>query len=213
MPLLRRHAADGRGGVPPLLARGRSAAGPLLGAAAAFRPAVFGPHLAGLLLTLAGTAAGLVPPYLTMPLTDDVLIPLQRQHADGVDVDLSDVLWQVAPYLAGFLGAIIVSWALSWARTYVLAWVSERIARRPAQPHLRAPAAAVAGVLRRQAHRRPDVAHRQRHRPHLQLPVAATCVDFATDVLMIAMTAVDPAVDQPAAGRWSRCCRFPSSPG
>ncbi|MCL4184574.1 MAG: ABC transporter, partial [Burkholderiaceae bacterium] len=34
--------------------------------------------LAGFLLTLASTAATLVPPYMTMPLMDDVLIPFQN---------------------------------------------------------------------------------------------------------------------------------------
>ena len=34
--------------------------------------------LAGFLLTLASTAATLVPPYLTMPLMDDILIPYQN---------------------------------------------------------------------------------------------------------------------------------------
>ena len=43
-------------------------------------------------------------------------------------------------------------------------------------------------LLRQQAHRRPDVAHRQRVRPHLRVPLHA--LDFATDVLMIGMTAV-----------------------
>ena len=34
---------------------------------------------------------------------------------------------------------------------------------------------AVARLFRRQAHRRPDVAHRLRNRPHLRVPVAARC--------------------------------------
>ncbi|MEG7685983.1 hypothetical protein, partial [Listeria monocytogenes] len=34
--------------------------------------------LIGFLLTLASTAATLVPPYLTMPLMDEVLIPYQN---------------------------------------------------------------------------------------------------------------------------------------
>src|SRR6185369_9033271 len=35
--------------------------------------------LLGFVLTLATTAAGLVPPYLTMPLLDEILIPYQNQ--------------------------------------------------------------------------------------------------------------------------------------
>jgi ATP-binding cassette, subfamily B, bacterial len=41
------------------------------------------PHLGkvvlGFLLTLASTAAGLIPPYLTMPLVDGVLVPGQKE--------------------------------------------------------------------------------------------------------------------------------------
>ena len=35
--------------------------------------------LFGFLLTVAGTAVGLIPPYLTMPLLDKVLIPYQER--------------------------------------------------------------------------------------------------------------------------------------
>lgn len=45
-----------------------------------------GKLLAGFLLTLASTAATLVPPYLTMPLMDEVLIPFQNGQA--IDRDL-----------------------------------------------------------------------------------------------------------------------------
>ena len=82
------------------------------------------PHAAmavlGAVLSLAGTAAALVPPYLTMPLVDQVLIPRQS----GVNVPFSLVVW----YLAGLALAAIAAWILSWARSWVLAWVSERIA-------------------------------------------------------------------------------------
>jgi ATP-binding cassette subfamily B protein len=49
----------------------------------ALRAPVPGQLLAGFLLTLASTAATLVPPYLTMPLMDNVLIPYQN----GVPID------------------------------------------------------------------------------------------------------------------------------
>ena len=161
--------------------------------------------LLGFLLTLASTAAGLVPPYLTMPLMDDVLIPYQN----GTGGDFGLVPW----YLAGLVGAALLAWLLDWARLYVLARVSERISadlRNQTYAHLQRLSLEFFGGKR---HRRPDVAHRQRHRPHLQLPVAATCVDFATDVLMIVDDGGDPAVDRPAAGAGRRCCRFRSSPG
>ncbi len=76
--------------------------------------------LLGFLLTVAGTAAGLVPPYLTQPLVDDVLIPRQA----GRDVAFGLVWW----YLGGMTAASILAWVLGWARSYVMAWASERIA-------------------------------------------------------------------------------------
>src|SRR5690606_23958833 len=75
--------------------------------------------LLGFLLTLASTAATLVPPYMTMPLMDDILIP----HQNGKPIDTG----LVALYLGGLFGASLLAWILGWARTYVLALVSERI--------------------------------------------------------------------------------------
>jgi ATP-binding cassette, subfamily B, bacterial len=75
--------------------------------------------LAGFVLTLASTAATLVPPYLTMPLMDKVLIPYQN----GVPIDMHIV----AMLLGGLLGSALLAWSLGWARTYILALVSERI--------------------------------------------------------------------------------------
>ncbi len=141
----------------------------------------------GFALTLAGTAAGLVPPYLTMPLTDDVLIPLQRQHADGLDsgVRVSQVLW----YLAGFLAAIVVSWSLSWARKYVMAWVSELLSadiRNRTYAHLMRLSLEYFG-----AKRTGDLISRVgSDTDRICTFLSVNMVDFSTDVLMIAMTAV-----------------------
>ena len=74
---------------------------------------------AGFALTLASTAATLVPPYLTIPLMDDILIPFQN----GQKIESSLVLL----YLSGLLASALAAWGLSWARTYILALVSERI--------------------------------------------------------------------------------------
>ncbi|MEN9667755.1 MAG: hypothetical protein RLZZ326_4118 [Planctomycetota bacterium] len=78
-----------------------------------------GMALLGCGLSLAGTVAALVPPYLTMPLVDRVLIPRQA----GEDVPFALVWW----YLGGLVAAALVAWLLSWAQTWVLAWVSERL--------------------------------------------------------------------------------------
>ncbi len=73
----------------------------------------------GLVLTVAATAAGLVPPYLSMPLLDRVLIPRQN----GVPVDQRLVIG----YFAGLIIAALLAWLLSWAKTYVLALASEQV--------------------------------------------------------------------------------------
>ena len=77
------------------------------------------PLLFGFLFTLASTFATLIPPYLTMPLMDKVLIPFQN----GTPIDQP----LVTMYLGGLVGASLVAWLLGWARSYILALVSERI--------------------------------------------------------------------------------------
>jgi ATP-binding cassette subfamily B protein len=74
----------------------------------------------GCLLSLASTAMALVPPYVTMPLVDNVLIPRQAGRA----VEFRLVWW----YLGMLAAAAVVSWLLAWTRAWTLAWVSERIA-------------------------------------------------------------------------------------
>jgi ATP-binding cassette subfamily B protein len=85
----------------------------------------------GVFLAVAGTAAGLVPPYLQIPLWDKVLTPYQEGKL---------VAFRVVPWLlAGMAGASLCAWLLSWARTCVLAWVAERISgdlRDKAYAHL-----------------------------------------------------------------------------
>ena len=78
-----------------------------------------GQLLAGFVLTLLSMAATLVPPYLTMPIMDDILIPFQN----GKPIDSALVLM----YLGGLLAAALFAWGLGWAKTYILALVSERI--------------------------------------------------------------------------------------
>ena len=75
--------------------------------------------LLGFVLMLMGTAAGLVPPYLTGPILDNVLIPYQETKQ--LDAVLAG--W----YLGGLFGAALLAWVLDWLKTYVLALVSERI--------------------------------------------------------------------------------------
>jgi ATP-binding cassette subfamily B protein len=97
---------------------------PALGAL--YRVARFAtPHkwvvLLGFLLMVASSCAVLVPPYLTKSLIDDVLYP-------AYDNPGSQSFGRVWLFLAGFVGASVLTWLLTWGRTYVMAWVSERIA-------------------------------------------------------------------------------------
>ncbi len=73
----------------------------------------------GLLLTVAATAAGLVPPYLSIPLLDKVLLPMQNGQA----VDANLVAW----YLGLLALAAVAAWLLSWAKTFVLSLASEQV--------------------------------------------------------------------------------------
>ncbi len=73
----------------------------------------------GILLTIASTAAAMVPPYLAKPLVNDVLFPLQN----GDKVEPTLIYW----LLIGLGGAAAVAWVLGWGRTYVLALASEQV--------------------------------------------------------------------------------------
>ena len=137
--------------------------------------------LAGFALLLIGTAATLVPPYLTMPLMDKVLIPYQN----GKPVDYS----LVTLYLSGLFGAALVAWVLGWARTYLLARVSERISadlRTTTYEHLLKLSLEYFG-----GKRTGDLMARiGSESDRISVFLSLHLLDFATDVLMIAMTAV-----------------------
>ncbi len=139
-----------------------------------------GQLLLGFLLTLGSTAATLVPPYLTMPLMDDVLIPYQK----GVPIEPSTV----AMYLGGLAGAALVAWVLGWARTYTLALVSERMGadlRTQTYEHLLSMSLQYFG-----GKRTGDLMARiGAETDRINLFLSLHLLDFATDVLMIAMTA------------------------
>ena len=135
--------------------------------------------LAGFLLTLCGTAATLVPPYLTMPLMDNVLIPYQN----GKPIDRS----LVTLYLSGLLGAALLAWMLGWARTYILALVSERIGadlRTTTYEHLLKLSQEYFG-----GKRTGDLMARiGSETDRINIFLSLHLLDFATDVLMICMT-------------------------
>ncbi len=137
--------------------------------------------LAGFLLTLASTGATLVPPYLTMPLMDEVLIPYQN----GQPIDIG----VVAFLLTGLLVSALLAWSLGWARTYILARVSERIGadlRTTTYEHLLQLSLEYFG-----GKRTGDLMARiGSETDRICVFLSLHLLDFATDVLMIAMTAV-----------------------
>ncbi|MGA8783872.1 MAG: ABC transporter ATP-binding protein [Polaromonas sp.] len=136
--------------------------------------------LSGFLLTLASTAATLVPPYLTIPLMDDILIPFQN----GQQIEAG----KVGLILGALLGAAVLGWALNWARTYLLALVSERIGadlRTATFDHLLDLSLDYFG-----GKRTGDLMSRiGSETDRICVFLSLHALDFATDVLMIGMTA------------------------
>ena len=135
----------------------------------------------GLILTLLGTAASLVPPYLTMPLMDDVLIPFQN----GQKIDP----YLVSLYLGGLFLSALVAWVLTWARTYILALVSERIGadlRTTTYDHLLQLSLEYFG-----GKRTGDlIARIGSETDRICLFLSLHLLDFITDVVMLLMTAI-----------------------
>lgn len=140
-----------------------------------------GQLLLGFVLTLAATAATLVPPYLTMPLMDEVLIPYQN----GERIDPVTVSW----YLLGLFGSAFVAWGLGWIKTYILSLVSERIGadlRTTTYEHLMKLSLEYFG-----GRRTGDlIARIGSETDRINVFLSLHLLDFATDVLMILMTAV-----------------------
>jgi len=140
-----------------------------------------GQLLLGFVLTLLGTAANLVPPYLTMPLMDNVLIPFQNgQKIDPMLVGI---------YMGGLLGSALLAWVLSWAKTYILALVSERIGadlRTTTYEHLLRLSLEYFG-----GKRTGDLMSRiGSESDRICVFLSLHLLDFATDVIMLTMTAV-----------------------
>ena len=140
-----------------------------------------GQLLLGLMLTLLGTAATLVPPYLTMPILDDILIPYQNNR-QAIDPQL------VALYLGGLLASAILAWGLGWARTWVMAKVSERIGadmRPTVYAHMLNQSLEYFG-----SKRTGDLMSRiGSDTDRINMFLSLHALDFITDVVMMVMTA------------------------
>ncbi|HKB35862.1 MAG TPA: ABC transporter transmembrane domain-containing protein, partial [Gemmataceae bacterium] len=154
------------------------------------------PHLRlivlGFLFTLASTSVALIPPYLTKPLMDDVLVPHQQRAEDQAKgltsttgpVDFSPVPW----YLAGMVGAALLAWLLDWGRVYTMARASERVSadlRSTTYAHLQRLSLEFFG-----GKRTGDLMARiGNDSERLCNFLSINLVDFAADMLMIVMTA------------------------
>jgi len=134
----------------------------------------------GFTLMLLGTAAHMIPRYLTKPLTDEVLIPYQN----GAHVDPKLVVF----YIGGLLGSAVIAWLLSWGKTYILALVSERIGadlRTATYEHLLKLSLEYFG-----GKRTGDLMSRiGSESDRICVYLSLHLLDFATDVLMFIMTA------------------------
>jgi ATP-binding cassette subfamily B protein len=167
------------------------------------------PHVAqlalGVALTMATTAAGLVPPYLTWPLVDDVLSPYQEKvKVVREDVRLTpgnrasklEVVRQegrkpferVPTFLLGMLAAALMAWVLGWAQGWVLARLSERISadlRNTTYQHMQR-----LSLDYFSAKRTGDLVSRiSSDTDRICSFLSDTLMDFVTDVLMIVGTA------------------------
>ncbi|HEV3138479.1 MAG TPA: ABC transporter transmembrane domain-containing protein, partial [Pirellulales bacterium] len=135
----------------------------------------------GFVLTLAVTAAGLVPPYLTRPLTN--LLTGETPVPEGERMGL--VVW----CLAGIAGAAALTWMLTWAQGIVMAWASERISadlRNHTYAHLQRLSLEYFG-----GKRTGDLLSRiSTDAERICYFLSDNLVDFTTDVLMIVGTAV-----------------------
>ncbi|MBZ2209845.1 cyanophycin metabolism-associated ABC transporter [Massilia soli] len=135
----------------------------------------------GFFLMLASTAAHMIPPYLTMPLMDNVLIPYQ--NGEKIDNDL------VILYMSGLLASAVLAWALGWGKTYVLALVSERVAadlRSTTYEHLLKLSLEFFG-----GKRTGDLMSRiGSGSDRISVFLSLHLLDFVSDVLMITMTGV-----------------------
>lgn len=135
--------------------------------------------IVGFVLTLLATAATLVPPYLTMPLMDDVLIPFKN----GVPLDPNKVIL----LLGGLFAAALLAWMLDWAKNYILAIVSESIGsdlRTTTYEHLQGLSLEYFG-----GKRTGDLMARiSSGSDRICVFLSSHLLDFLTDLLMILMT-------------------------
>ncbi|MBX3423345.1 MAG: ABC transporter ATP-binding protein [Pirellulaceae bacterium] len=142
--------------------------------------------LLGMLLTLLATAAGLIWPYLTMPLIDNVLIPWQSQLSP---LTANQFYVALMPYIVGLIAAALLAWGLGWARTYSIGNLSEQIScdlRNATYRHLQKLSLDYYGDKRTG-----DLISRiSSDTDRICLFLSSHLLDFATDLLMILLTSI-----------------------
>lgn len=135
--------------------------------------------LLGAALTTASTATGLIPPYLTIPLIDNILTP----HEAGRPSDFSQVPW----YLGGLALAAVLTLFLDWGRLYTLSRAGEHVCadlRSRTYAHLQRLSLEFFG-----GKRTGDLMARvSNDSERLCNFLTLNLVDFGTDILMILMT-------------------------
>jgi ATP-binding cassette subfamily B protein len=147
----------------------------------------------GFVLTVCSTGASLIPAYLTMPLLDKVLVPYQELSKlahpplDKLTEATANFRW-VPWYLGGLVAAAVLAWVLDSRRADVLARVSERIAadlRLRMYSHLQRLSLEFFG-----GKRTGDlIARVSNDTERLCNFLSLNLVDFASDIIMIGMTA------------------------
>lgn len=142
--------------------------------------------ISGVVLTLFATAAGLIWPYLTMPLIDNVLIPWQNETKE---LTSQQFFKELMPYLLGMVGAALVAWGLGWARTYIMSYLSEQIScdlRNETYRHLQKMSLDFYG-----AKRTGDLVSRiSSDSDRICNFLSSHLLDFITDLLMIVLTSL-----------------------
>jgi ATP-binding cassette subfamily B protein len=150
-------------------------------------------------VTLASTAVGLIPPGLTKPLFNTLF--LLYKHDPNADVRL------IVRYLGVLVAAALVGWLLDWARLYTTSWVSERVSqelRSRTYAHLQRLSLEFFG-----GKRTGDlIARISNDTDRICNFLSLNLVDFATDILMILMTAAILLVTDPVLAL-AALCPFP----
>lgn len=136
----------------------------------------------GLGLTIAATSAGLLSPWITGVLVDEVLIPMQT-GTRGLNFA------RIMPYAAVLLGTAVLAWLLKWGRTFVVARIAELVTsrmRRELFEHLQR-----LSLIYFNKKRTGDLISRiSSDTDRISLFISLTFIDFVCDVFQFVFTAI-----------------------